>query len=251
MIDDPWFYAAAVPAILIAGISKGGFGGGLVVMAVPLLALVVDPGTAAAIMLPQLILMDLIGIRVYYRHWDRAQMKVLLPAAVLGILIGTLSFGTLDRAVVRLIIAAVAIGFCLHYWLGRAAAEVKRQVDVPRALFWGGLAGFTSFVAHAGGPPLSVYLLPRRLDKRIFVGTTVIFFTVANYLKLVPYYFLGQLRAESMTTSLVLAPLAFAGVGLGVFLHDRTNETWFYRICYVFLFLTGLKLLRDGILGLM
>jgi len=156
----------------------------------------------------------------------------------------------MNRDLLRLIIAAVAIGFCLHHWLGRPERGVDRCVDVPRGLFWGGLAGFTSFVAHSGGPPLSVYLLPRGLDKKVFVGTTVVFFTVANYLELIPYYFLGQLRLDSLTTSSVLAPLTFIGVGLGVVLHTRTNETWFYRICYVFLFLTGLKLLYDGIVGL-
>lgn len=251
MIQDPWFYVMAVPAILIAGISKGGFGGGLVVMSVPLLALVVDPVVAAAVMLPQLLAMDAVNIQVYRRAFDRAQMKLLIPACLLGVLLGSYFFSFLNSDWIRLLIAAIAIGFCLHHWFFKRGGPPKRQVDVVSGGFWGAMAGFTSFVAHSGGPPLSVYLLPRGMDKTILVGTMNLFFAFANVVKLIPYIYLGQLNLDNLWTSLLLIPLAFIGVRLGVHLHHRVNETLFYRICYILLFITGLKLLNDGITGLL
>jgi len=246
-ITDPWFYLAAVPAILVAGVAKGGFGGGLVVMSVPILALVVSPDVAAAIMLPQLCLMDLIGLPVYRKSWDRNLLRVLLPAGVLGILIGTLGFQYMKPAWIRLMIGGLAIGFCLFYWFGKAPTQAQGKGDRLKATFWGAMAGFTSFVAHAGGPPLSIYLLPRRMDKTLLVGTMIFFFATANYIKLVPYSYLGLFHDGGLATSLLLSPLAFIGMGLGVFLHHRVNEARFYRTCYIFLFLTGLKLVYDGI----
>jgi uncharacterized membrane protein YfcA len=112
---------------------------------------------------------------------------------------------------------------------------------------WGSIAGFTSFGVHAGGPPVNVYLLPQQLDKTMFVGTTVLFFTIVNYVKLIPYGMLGQLNFSNLSTSALLSPLAPAGVWLGVHLHNRVNQRLFYRICYLFLFITGIKLLYDGI----
>ncbi|MDJ0841538.1 MAG: sulfite exporter TauE/SafE family protein [Acidobacteriota bacterium] len=251
MIDDPWFYVAAVPAILIAGISKGGFGGGLVVMSVPILALAAEPRVAAAVMLPQLLAMDVMGVRAFRKKWDKPQMKLLLPACLAGIAFGTATFHYFSADVIRLIIALIAIGFCLHHWFYRSQEECRQQVAVVPGAFWGAMAGFTSFVAHAGGPPLSVYLLPRRMDKSILVGTMIMFFAAANVVKLGAYGYLGQLQLQNMTTSLVLLPLAFGGVVLGIYLHHRVNERLFYRICYVLLFITGLKLLRDALTGML
>ena len=251
MITDPWFYAAAVPAILIAGISKGGFGGGLVVMSVPLLALHMDPRQAAGIMLPLLMCMDLIGLGAYRKHWDsdtKRLLKLLLPAAAFGILLGALSFQFLQAHLVKLLIGLIACGFSLFFWSGGVRAQRRKPGSVS-GFFWSAMAGLTSFVAHAGGPPLSVYLLPQRLDKTIFVGVTIIFFAVVNYIKVIPYAILGQLNVGNLTTSLVLSPLAFFGVWLGVRLHHKLSEKWFYQICYVLLFVTGIKLLYDGFLG--
>ncbi len=246
MIEQPLFYALAVPAVLIVGISKGGFGGGLGTMAVPLMSMAVAPPQAAAILLPILCLMDLFAVWVYRGKWDLANLRILIPAALLGIVIGTLAFRYLDATAIRLLIGVVAVGFALAYWLGREA-DAPPGPSVLRGGFWGTLAGFTSFVAHAGGPPTSVYLLPQRLDKTLFVGTTVILFITINYAKLLPYAWLGQLHLGNLGTSLVLAPLAPVGMALGFWLHHRVSGTWFYRICYLFLFLTGLKLLYDGL----
>ncbi len=247
MIEQPLFYALAVPAVLILGISKGGFGGGLGSLAVPLTALVVSPIQAAAVLLPILCVMDVHGAWVYRGRWDKANLKILMPAALVGLAVGTFTFRYLDARIIRLIIGAIAVGFTIHYWLaGLAAARAARGVDALRGSFWGAVAGFTSFIAHASGPPMSVYLLPQRMHKTRFLATTIILVLFMNYVKLVPYAWIGQFRSENLYTSLVLLPLAPLGMWLGIWLHRVVPEQAFYRVCYLLLFLTGLKLLYDG-----
>jgi uncharacterized membrane protein YfcA len=230
-ITDPLFYLVAVPAVLLAGISKGGFGAGLGILAVPLMTLRVPPTQAAAIMLPILCLMDIFGIGAYRRTWDRANLTILFSGALVGTAIGAASFRYLDESLIRLLLGIIALAFIASRWFGRGD-----RPPAPRSLvkggFWGMVAGFTSFVAHAGGPPVSVYLLPQRLDKTLFVGTTVVFFFAVNYVKLLPYYWLGQFPQANLATSLALAPVAVAGVLLGIWLHDRIDVALFYRLCY-------------------
>lgn len=245
MINDPGFYLFAIPALLIAGISKGGFGGGLGVLAVPTLSLVVPPLQAAAIMLPILCLMDIFGVWAYRRSFHWPNLRILLPAGLTGVLIATFTARYISVAGAKGLIGLIAVGFSLHYWLAQRSAPAT-GTSVLKGGFWGTIAGFTSFVAHAGGPPMSVYLLPQRLDKQLFVGTTVIFFIVINYAKLIPYTWLGQFPLENLGLSLVLSPLAPIGIQLGIWLRDRVSELWFYRVCYLFLFITGLKLLNDA-----
>jgi len=247
LIEDPLFYLLAAPAVLILGISKGGFGGGLGSLAVPLVALVVSPIQAAAVLLPILCVMDLQGAWVYRGRWDNANLKILIPAALIGLTIGAFSFRYLDAQVIRLMIGTLAVGFTIEHWLGGLLKTARlRGVDAVRGTFWGAVSGFTSFIAHAGGPPLSVYLLPQRMDKTRFLATTVIFVLFMNYVKLVPYAWIGQFSAENLYTSLVLLPLAPFGMWLGIWMHRIVPETLFYRICYVLLFLAGVKLLYDG-----
>ena len=244
-IVDPWFYAAAVPAVLTAGISKGGFGGGVGFVSVPLIALVISPIQAAAVMLPILCLMDLFGIWAYRATWDRRNVSIMVPGALAGIAVGAFTFRYLDDDLVRLMIGAIAVVFALHYWFGGATARRQRQPSVALGSLWSVVAGFTSFVAHAGGPPVQVYLLPQRMDKTLFVGTTVVFFLVVNYAKLVPYAMIGQFSAENLWTALVLAPLAPVGMWLGIRLHGVVSQALFYRLCYGALTITGAKLIWD------
>jgi len=247
LIEDPLFYLLALPAVLILGISKGGFGGGLGSLAVPLMALVVSPIQAAAVLLPILCVMDVHGTWVYRGQWDKANLKILMPAALVGITIGAFSFRYLDARFIRLIIGTVAVGFTIHHWLGGLlATRTARGVDSVRGSLWGAVSGFTSFIAHAGGPPMSVYLLPQGMDKTRFLATTVIFVLFMNYVKLVPYAWIGQFSSENLYTSLVLLPLAPLGMWFGISLHRIVPEALFYRVCYLLLFLAGLKLLYDG-----
>jgi len=187
LITDPWFYAAAVPAVLLFGIAKGGFGGGLGVAAVPLMALVVSPVQAAAILLPILCVMDLAAMRRFRGKWVWPELRLLLPASLLGILVGTLLFEYMSASVVRLIIGIVAITFTLHFWFHRQRSARAKPADFPRSygILGGSVAGFTSFVAHAGGPPISMYLLRRPLDRTDFAATAILFFAVVNYFALI------------------------------------------------------------------
>ncbi len=251
MIDNPWFYAAAIPGVLITGISKGGFGGGLGVLAVPMMALVIDPILAAAIMLPILCVMDIIGAVAYRRSIDWRNLYILVPAALVGIAIGTASFRYLDAAAIRLMVGLLAVGFAADHWLRRrSTASDPSGRSLTKGGLWGGIAGFTSFLAHSGGPPVSVYLLPQRLHRTLFVGTTVYFFIIVNYVKLIPYAWLGQLSAANLAVTAILLPLAPIGMLLGIWLHKLVSEVLFYRICYVLLAATGVKLLWDGVTGL-
>jgi uncharacterized protein len=246
MPEAPLFYPVAVLALLIVGISKSGFGGGLGVLAVPLMSLAVTPPKAAAILLPLLIVMDLFTVWHYRTNWHRRNIAILLPGALFGIFLGSLLFSYLSEAHIRILIGLLAVGFVSNFFFNPLAQSGGRA-RLGSGLFWGTVAGFSSFGVHAGGPPVSIYLLPQQLPKSQFVGTTVIFFTAVNLVKLLPYTLLGQLNTDNLFISLILSPLAPLGVWLGMYLHRRINERLFYRSCYLFLLLTGLKLLHDGI----
>ena len=236
-------------AVLITGISKSGFGGGLGVLAVPVMALYISPIQAAAIMLPILCLMDVINVWVYRKSWDRPNVKILLPAALIGVLIGALTFRYLSDAYIRIIVGLIAVSFSLLFFLRRNSTE-RRGPDAVRGSFWGLIAGFVSFGVHAGAPPTNVYLLPQRLDKTIFVGTLVVLFAILNYVKLVPYAMLGQLNSANLVTAAILAPLIPVGAWLGIRLHHMIPERPFYLVCYSLLIVMGTKLLYDGFVGL-
>lgn len=249
LISDPWFYAVAVPAVLLFGISKGGFGGGLGTAAVPLMALVISPVQAAAILLPILCVMDIVAVWKFRGKWVWPELHVLVPASLLGILIGTLLFGYMSAAIVKLIIGSVAITFTVHFWVNKRRSTSATLKDYPRSYAWlgGSVAGFTSFVAHAGGPPLTMYLLRRPLDRGKFAATAIVFFAIVNYVKLLPYAWLGQLNLDNLATSAALVILAPIGVLTGAWLHKRVSDTLFFAIIYVLLFCVGLKLIYDGL----
>lgn len=249
MIADPWFYAVAIPAVLLFAISKGGFGGGLGITAVPLMALVISPVQAAAILLPILCVMDLVALWKFRGKWLWPELQVLLPASLIGILVGTLLFEYMSVAVVRLIVGSVAITFTLHFWIHSVRSYGATLANYPLSYGWAAasVAGFTSFVAHSGGPPISMYLLRRPLDRTDFAATSIVFFAVVNYVKLVPYTWLGQFDTGNLATSAVLAILAPIGVFIGAWLHSRVSDRFFFAVVYVLLLVVGMKLVYDGI----
>ena len=250
LIPDPMFYVLAVPVVLLVGIGKGGFGGGIGMVAVPALSFVVPLPLAAAVLLPILCVMDLFAVAAYRGKYSGVNLRRLIPSAIVGIGLGALAFGALDERWLRVIVGLIAITFSVQWLVGlarhRGRAPAPRSPGVGGGIVWGVATGFTSTLAHAGGPPASVYLLPQRLHPTIYVGTTVILFTFVNYVKLIPYSLLGQLRTESLVTSLVLLPLAPVGILLGKWLHERVDEVLFYRIAYGLLLITGLKLVSEG-----
>lgn len=247
MITDPLFYVAAIPALLITGISKAGFGTGLGILAVPLIALTIPASQAAAIMLPILCVMDLAALWAYRGRWSRENMKIMLPGGLVGIVLGALTFRYVNEAGLKLVLGAIAIGFLLQRWLGKASPAETTKPTPGKGYFWSTLSGYTSTLAHAGGPPLSIYLLPQRMDKALLVGTTVVFFTAMNYVKLIPYALLGLFDGSNLSTSAGLVPLGVFGILCGVWLRKVIPELLFYRLCYAFLFVTGVKLLYDGV----
>lgn len=246
MITDPLFWLAAVPGVLLFGISKGGFAGGFGIVTVPLMALAVAPAKAAAIVLPILLVMDLGAVWAYRKHWNRDLIKVLLPAGLVGTAIGTLLFRELSNDGIRLFLGTLAIGFVLWRTLHRERSTVPANPSAVKGAFWATLSGLTSFIAHSGGPPISVYLLPLRLAPSVLVGTVAVLFAALNWSKVLPYWWLGLFSTQNLLTSAALAPVGVTGVALGVWLHQRVNETLFYRLVYAFLMLTGVKLLYDG-----
>lgn len=247
------FYPVAVFAILLTGIAKGGFGGGSGGVAVPLMSIFIAPPEAAAIMLPILCAMDLFGVHAYRGLWSKRHLAILLPGALVGIVAGAFAFGTMPVNAIRLVIGGIAVAFALNRWfrlserLAARMAASSRPPGKAAGALWGAISGFTSTLAHAGGPPFAIYLLPQKLDKTAFVATSVVFFLIVNYVKLVPYAFLGQLNSANLATSLVFAPLAPLGIWLGVWLHRRVSERAFYGWSYVLLFATGIKLVWDAL----
>ncbi|WP_169567762.1 sulfite exporter TauE/SafE family protein [Sneathiella limimaris] len=249
-ITDPIFYMAAVPAMLIVGISKGGFAGTLGMLGVPIITLVISPIQAAAIILPILCTMDILGLIAYRRKADWVNLSCMVPGAIVGIFLGAVFFKYLNDDFIRILVGVIALLFTLNHWLKIKIAKGEVGPSFLKGSFWGSLSGFTSFIAHAGGPPLQFYMLPQKINKTLFVGTSVWFFFIINYVKLIPYAYLGQFSTENLGTSLLLAPLAPIGIWLGVKLHKLVPEELFYKLAYVLLFITGLKLLWDGRAGL-
>ena len=247
------FYPVAVLAILITGIAKSGFGAGSGGVAVPLMSIFIAPPEAAGIMLPILCAMDLFGVHAYRGKWSLAHLRVLLPGAIAGITLGAFAFGALPVNAIRLLLGVIAVTFALNRWfriterLAARAATAAGPPGRPAGVFWGAVSGFTSTLAHAGGPPFAIWMLPQKLDKTVLVATSVVFFLVVNYVKLVPYAFLGQLSIANLSTALLFSPLAPIGIALGVWLHNRITERVFYAISYGLLFATGLKLIWDAL----
>ncbi len=246
MLHDPIFWAVAVFCVLITGISKGGFGG-LALLAVPLMALVISPIQAAGIMLPILIVMDWVSVWSYRKHWNKQLLIVMLPGAIIGIAAGGFLAGYVDDQLVRLCVGVIAVLFPLYAVFKPRGGDAFIAGNRPLGAVAGIVAGFTSFIAHAGGPPYQAYAIPQNLDKRIYAGTGVMFFFVVNFVKILPYAMLGQFDRSNLTTSLILIPIAPIGVLFGVWLVKRIDQTLFYRILYGLIFTVGVKLIWDGL----
>lgn len=245
LITDPFFYAVAIPAVLLLGVSKSGFGSGFGSLAVPMIAMAVSVPQAAAILMPVLLVMDLLGISAFRKDFDRQLLKFLLPWALVGIVIGTLLFKVLNASAVAGIVGIFTLLFLVQRLL------LPPKVDAAPPPRWLGailtsIAGFTSFVAHAGGPPINAYLIPLKIKPLVFAATMSYLFFFINLSKWIPYAWLGLLDIRNFATSLVLLPLAPIGVWIGVRIAKRIKPDLFYQLLYSGMFLTGCKLVWDA-----
>ncbi|KAB2851062.1 MAG: sulfite exporter TauE/SafE family protein [Hyphomicrobiaceae bacterium] len=253
MISDPAFYAVAIPTVCLVGLAKGGFLSGMGILGVPLLALLISPVQAAAIMLPILIAMDVVSVWAYRQDYDRANLRYLIPGSVIGIAVGWLTASYVSEAHVRLLVGLIAVAFTLYFWLGIRPARKAPGPHLAKGCIGGAIGGFTSFVSHAGSPPVAMYLLPQNLAPKLYAGTHALLFAAINLIKVPPYFMLGQFSAENLKTSLALMPIAPLATWVSVWLVRSVPQGPFYRIAYACLFFVGLKLIWDGgrrILGL-
>ena len=237
-----------MPAVLLMGLSKSGFGAGFGALAVPLMALAMPVPQAAAIMLPLLAVMDGFGLAALWRERDRALIRLLLPAGLAGTLLGTVLFGWLSAHVVAGIVGGLTLGFLA---IRRFFPARRDAPPPPRWLGWllGMTSGFTSFVAHAGSPPIGFYVMPLRLPPMTFTATMAVFFAAINASKWIPYAWLGLIDTQNLLASAVLLPLAPLGVWLGVRVVRIIPPRLFYGLFELGMLLTGLKLLWDGVQG--
>lgn len=251
MSESAIFYAAAVPAVVLVGLSKGGFSG-LSLMSLPLLSLVSPPIRAAAIMLPILIVQDMVSVWAYRRDFDRRIVAILLAGALIGIGGGAAFAARVSNAAVLLLVGAIASGFVLYSWLRKASSsDAQQPAKVAPGLFWGACVGFTSFIANAGAPPFQIYVLPLRLKPQTYAGVQTMVFAAVNLIKLGAFFALGQVSFENFAISATLFPVAIAATLGGVWLVRRVQANAFYKIVYGLTFALGLKLVWDGVRGLM
>ncbi|MFK7881997.1 sulfite exporter TauE/SafE family protein [Roseobacter sp.] len=250
MLTLDWmFFLTAGPAVIFAGLSKGGFGSGASFASAGILALAIEPGLALGVMLPLLMLIDAATLRPYWRKWNAKSAALLICGALPGVALGAALYKAADPDVLRLLIGTISVAFVVwqltkHKVLGnRSGKEFPAWVGGIA----GAVAGFTSFVSHAGGPPAAIYLLSKNTTKTEYQATTVLVFWFINIAKAIPYAYLGMFTMQTAAANLMLAPLALFGAWLGVRAHHAVPERIFFALTYVLLSITGIKLIWDGL----
>lgn len=251
MSADVTFYLVAVPAIILLGLSKGGFVG-VGALALPLLALVMSPVQAAAIMLPLLLIQDAVGVWAFRKTWDKSSLLVLLPGAVIGIVLGYLLAARVSEDVVLAVLGAISIVFALYrLWLHRkgtqAIADTAKGAPTIVGVLLGVGSGFTSQIAHAGQPPFQIWVMPKRLPRDVLVGTTAIYFAVVNWVKVPAYLALGQFTHQNLMISAILAPVAILSTMAGVRLVRKVSSERYEVIIYWLMIIVGAKLIWDAV----
>jgi len=251
LITDPLFYWAAIPAVILLGLAKGGFSG-IGILAVPLMTLAVSPVQAASITLPILIVQDAVSVWVFRRTWDRHSLAILIPSSLIGIITGYLLAAHVSSEAVELAIGVTSLVFgARQLWVTRRGVTRPHESRDITGWLWGATAGFTSQIAHAGGVPFQIYMLPKRLDRDVLIGTSALYFAAMNWMKVPAYALLGQFTRANMATSVVLFPLAVASTVIGAKLIRRVSGERFYVFVYVLLIVVGLRLTWTGVAHLL
>lgn len=248
-MEGPGFWAAAVLASLCVGMSKGGLPM-VGTLAVPVLALQISPVTAAGLLLPVYVVSDMFGLYAYRRAFDRRVFAVVAAGATAGVVFGWATASLVPEAWVTLLVGVIGLSFAASRIAMRGREVPARPARTGPGLFWGAVAGFTSFVSHSGGPPYQVYVLPLKLSKAAFAGTTTVTFAYVNAIKLIPYGALGQLNPANLKIAALLIAPASAAVFLGVWLVKVLPEGVFFRVVIWALLALSAKLVWDGLRGL-
>ena len=250
LIADPLFYLAAIPAVVLLGLGKGGFTG-IGMVSTPMLALILPPLEAAAILLPILLMQDAMSVWIYRRVWDPWNLKVMLPGCVLGVGAAWLLAAHVSNGAIRLVVGLIALGFVAYSLFRRYLPGETKKPRASHGVVWGAMSGFTTTLIQIGAPPYFAFVLPQRLPKMVYVGTTVMFFAAANVMKVAPYFALGQFSTAGLLTSVALFPLAIASNAAGIYLVRITPESMFYSITNLLVFAMGCELTRQGLTELL
>ncbi len=237
----PWI------AAFVVGLSKGGLPS-IGMLAVPLLALVMSPVKAAVLLLPIYLISDVVGVSLYRRKFSKPNLIVLIPAGILGVLVGWATATMISDQAIALLIGLLGIGFCLKTWFYKSKDQKAKSANPVKGMFWGTAAGFTSFISHAGAPPYQIYMLTQKLSKIEFAGTTVIVFAVINLAKVIPYQNISPYTFDDVEITMILIPFALAGTFAGAFLTRRIRETWFFLGVQISLFVVSIKLVISAVL---
>jgi len=239
------FFLCVIPAIILYGIAKSGLGGSITLISIPLMTVVMPLSQALAIVLPILILSDMVAVYRFRKNFDAETLKLIVPSAAIGIFLASLTFTYFSESLLKFIIGLMGFLFASHYFLFKTKTIVPLEKSIPKGGICSTISGFASFCVHAGGTPISVYLLPLRMKKEIYVGTRVIFFTCVNLIKFPFYINLSIITLDSIKQSLLLFPLAVLGIGVGYQILKVIEENLFYNTIYVLILISSGKLILD------
>jgi uncharacterized protein len=245
-LEDIAFWTLAGMAAVLVGLSKGGLPA-VGMLSVPLMSLVMSPVMAAGLLLPIYVISDMFGLWAYRHAFNRRVLAIMVPAMTIGVGIGWATATVVSEAWVTLLVGVIGAAFAANLLVRRARVGEARPADVVPGMFWGAVAGFTSFVSHAGAPPYQVYVLPLKLEKAVFAGTATIAFAYVNAIKLIPYYMLGQLTFASLEVAAILAIPASLAVFAGVRMVKVIPEKLFFQLISWTLLAISIKLIWDGL----
>jgi uncharacterized membrane protein YfcA len=241
------FFITVIPAIILYGIAKSGLGGSMTLISIPLMTIVMPLNEALGIVLPILIFSDFIATYKYRKEFDLSTLKLMVPFAAIGVVIGSLTFSYFSENLLKFIIGLMGFLFAGHYFFLKKNKEAKSEKNFLKGGICSTISGFTSFCVHAGGTPVSIYLLPLRLKKEIYVGTRIIFFTFMNLIKLPFYINLSMTNFVTFKQSVILFPVAFIGILIGYKLLKVIDEKLFYNVLYALILVSSTKLIFDFI----
>jgi uncharacterized protein len=245
---DIIFYIVAGAAIILVGLAKGGFAG-LGAAAIPLLALVMNPVAAAGMLLPILMAQDIVSVWAFRKSFDRRTLILTVPGAAIGIYLGWWFAAVVDTEAIRGLVGIIALAFGMYRMMPLIGRQIRVTGPAPEWIgtIMGGVSGFTSQVAHAGGPPFQIWALSRNFPHLVFVGTSSIFFAIINWMKVPAYAALGQFNTQNMTLTALFMPLAIASTFAGVWLVKRVSAARFNLIINGLMIAIGLELIRQAV----